>query len=94
MQNEIVTTAQALPMDQHPAFVYLAGLSSERSRRVQKQALEAIADLLTGQPDLMGCDWSALRFQHTQAIKSRLAETYSPATANRMLSALRWTLNS
>ena len=81
-------------MDQHPAIVYLAGLSSERSRRVQKQALEAIADLLTGQPDLMGCDWSALRFQHTQAIKSKLAETYSPATANRMLSALRGTLKS
>ncbi len=34
-------------------------------------------------------NWSALRYQHTAVIRARLAEKYSPATANKMLSALR-----
>ncbi len=34
-------------------------------------------------------DWAALRFQHTAAIRQALAERYAPATANKMLSALR-----
>jgi len=37
-------------------------------------------------------DWSQLRYQHTQAIRTRLAETRSPAGANKMLAALRGVL--
>jgi hypothetical protein len=33
-------------------------------------------------------DWAVLRFQHTAAIRSQLAERYAPATANKMLSAI------
>ena len=35
----------SLPLDQHPAAVYLASLSSERSRRVTAQALRTVAAL-------------------------------------------------
>jgi len=34
-------------------------------------------------------DWSALRYQHTAAIRAQLMERYSVAGANKMLSALR-----
>lgn len=101
MTNELITTnpgalamVSALPLDQHPAAVYLANLGSERGRATQRQALEVIADLLTGAPDILSTNWAALRFQHTQAIRARLAAKYAPATANRMLCALRGVLKA
>jgi integrase len=85
-----------LPLDQHPAAVYLASLTSVRSRRVMEQALRTVMALLTGQDpreaDIFKLDWSRLRYQHTAALRSKLSEIYSPATANRTLSALRGVL--
>jgi integrase len=88
-----------LPFDQHPVAVYLASLASERSRRVLAGDLRVIAALLTGTDihearsvDLFTLNWAALRYSHTAAIRSRLMEYYSPATINRMLSALRGVL--
>jgi integrase len=83
-----------LPIDQNPAAVYLAGLGTKASARAQRAALATIADLLTGNPDPLAVQWGALRFQHTAAIRARLAESYSPATANRMLCALRGVLKA
>jgi len=58
-----------------------------------REALNAIARLLTnGTSDALTLDWSALRYQHTAAVRSVLMEKYSPATANKMLCALRRTL--
>lgn len=88
----VLVESQAL--DQNPAAVYLAGLNSDRSKSTQKQALEVLAELLTGTPDILACPWAALRFQHTAALKARLAGKYAPATANRMLSALRGVLKA
>ncbi len=75
------------PLDQNPAAVYLASLKPT-GRRTQQQALDTIARLL-GAPDCFNLDWPALRYQHTSAIMARLAETYKPATANKMRVALR-----
>ena len=84
---------RALPLDQHPAAVYLASLSAG-SRRTMHQALDTIAGLLTGgRCDALALDWSAIRYQHAAAVRARLAEQYQPATANKMLSALRQTLH-
>lgn len=56
-------------------------------------ALNAIASLLTnGECDAMTLDWSALRYQHTAAIRTALMQRFAPATANKMLCALRRTL--
>jgi site-specific recombinase XerD len=58
-----------------------------------RQALNAIASMLTnGHCDALTLDWAALRYQHTAAVRSVLMEKYSPATANKMLCALRRTL--
>lgn len=55
-----------------------------------RQALNAIASLLTnGSADALTLDWVALRYKHTSAIRFALSEKYAPATANKMLGALR-----
>jgi site-specific recombinase XerD len=57
-----------------------------------REALTTIAGIFGA--DLTTLDWAALRFQHTAAIRARLAESYRPATANKMLSALRGVLKA
>src|SRR5689334_3288280 len=81
--------------DQHPAAVYLASLTSPNSRRTMRAALDTIAAILTnGQQDSQTLPWGALRFQHTAAIQAALAERYKPATANKLLAALRGVLKA
>ncbi len=90
----IIPDAARLPLDRNPASVYLASLAVG-SRRTMRDALNTIAAMLTDErANALALNWAALRFQHTAAIRSRLAETYSPATANKMLSALRGLLKT
>lgn len=98
------TTALATPIDaelvrvapssDNPALVYLASLGTEHGRRTMTQALDSIAHLVAPGSDLRSFPWANLRFQHTTAIRSKLAESYAPATVNKMLSALRGTLKA
>ncbi|GEM_PF-46028 len=76
----------------HPAFVYLARLA-RGSRPTMKDALDTIAQIVAG-PDanLVNLPWHGLRYNHTALIRSALVERYAPATANKMLSALRCVL--
>lgn len=81
-----------VPADRQPAAVYLARLGAG-SRRTMRGALDTIAALLTGgAADARSLDWGQLRYQHTAAVRAVLAERYAPATANRMLAALRGVL--
>jgi integrase/recombinase XerD len=83
-----LTLSQELPADCQPARVYLARLSAG-SRRIMTQALHSLAGLLTdGQATAFTLNWAALRYQHVAALRTRLAERYTVATANKMLSAL------
>lgn len=78
-----------VPSNRHPAAVYLSGLG-EGSRRTMRQSLNAIASLLTnGACDALTLDWSKLRYHHTAAVRAALMQGFAPATANKMLSALR-----
>lgn len=88
-QTELILS-QPQPIDQNAAAVYIASLPAETGRRTQAQALRVIAGVLGA--DLDHLNWGALRYQHTAAIRARLAQAYKPATANKMLSALRQTL--
>lgn len=81
--------------DWNAALVYLSGLPSEHSRRNLQRYLDQIAGLLSdGQRTATEFDWSALRFAHVQAVRSRVMEAYAPATVNGMLSALRGVLKA
>src|SRR5687767_1851467 len=79
-----------LPADRHPALVYLAQLSPG-SRRTMRTALNTIAELLGVAPvihetsstrgrrvveTLLYCDWASLRYPHTLALRTLLAERY------------------
>ena len=79
--------------------------SAPGSRRTMRTALNTIAELLgvaavIEEPTTVGrgrhevetllyCDWASLRYQHTQALRTLLAQRYKPASANKMLAALR-----
>jgi len=77
------------PLTEHPAAVYLSQLAP-RSQRVMRQSLDTSAQILTsGQCDALTLDWSALRYQHTAALRAVLKERFAPATANRLLCAVR-----
>jgi site-specific recombinase XerD len=89
--HELVAV-QPVPADRHPAAVYLASLAPG-SRRTMRQALDAVAGILTrGQATAATLEWTALRYPHTQLVRSALAARYAPATANKMLAALRGVL--
>jgi len=92
IDNKLVVI-DAQPLDQNPAAVYLASLTPA-GRRSQDNALRTIAQILTGVGDWRGVPWAALRFQHTAAIRQRLAAAYAPATANRVICALRGVLKA
>jgi site-specific recombinase XerD len=82
----------SLPLDQNPAAVYLARLKKS-SRRPQKSALDTVAGILSGgRLDCFNLDWSRVRYQHTALVRSQLLDGYAPNTANRILCALRGTL--
>jgi site-specific recombinase XerD len=79
------------PKDRHPAAVYIAKLGPN-TRRGSMHDLDVIADLVAPGHDRITLPWHELRYEHTAAIRSKLAELYSPGTANKRLSALRGVL--
>lgn len=81
-------------LDTNPVCVYLAGLAPG-SRRTMRQSLEVIASAAVNESiDPITFPWQQLRNQHVVAIRSWLAERYSPATANKQLAALRGVLKA
>jgi integrase len=92
-----LTATIDVPLDQNPAAVYLASLG-EGSRLTMRVALNTIGALL-GVGEMRDADgrdmrylavpWASLREQHTAAIRVQLQERYAPATANKLLAALR-----
>jgi site-specific recombinase XerD len=92
-EGRALVPERVLPLDRHPVAVYLAGLASG-SRRTQTAALRIMAMLVSPEATEMTLPWWMLDYAHTTAIRAKLAERFAPATANRMLAALRGTLKS
>lgn len=59
-----------------------------------RASLDACAKVLLARPDATALDipWHTVRYGHVQALRARLAGDYSPASANRHLTALRGVL--
>src|SRR3972149_3352966 len=79
--------------ERNPAAVYLRRLPSVSGRRTMFQALQVIAGMLSGgRCTAETLPWAGLRYHHAAGIRAALIERYSPASANKFLSALRGTL--
>lgn len=70
----------------NPAYGYLATVAPT-GRRTMRSTLRRVAAMLGG--DLDTVPWAQLRYQHVQALRTRLAETLAPATVNKYLAAIR-----
>lgn len=95
-----IETAPTYSAERHPAVVYLASVA-ESSRRPMAQSLNVIAGVLGVEKvttekgkevTYLFVSWGDVRYNVTQAIRTRLGENYSASTANRHLSALRGVL--
>ena len=79
--------------ERNPAAVYLRRLPSASGRRTMLQALQVIAGMVSGgRCTAETLPWAGLRYHHAAGIRAALIERYSPAMANKCLSALRGTL--
>src|SRR2546425_13166574 len=90
MRTPVIGTKNApetLVIELDPAKLYLAGLAPN-GRRGMLGKLRRVAALL-GYSEPSAVRWPEIRYEHVVAIRSRLAETRSPATVNATLSALR-----
>jgi integrase/recombinase XerD len=86
--RQIALTAP-LPLTRHPAAVYWRSLGAG-SRATMENSLNSIASLLTnGNCDALTLDWASLEYQHLAAIQAALLERYAPATAKKMMCAVR-----
>lgn len=54
------------------------------------QALRVVASMFHQTPETL--DWAGLRYQHTQAIRAKLAETRVPSGVNKIVAAVRGVL--
>ena len=80
-----------LELSQNPAATYVARLA-QGSRRAMRASLDLIAGILSPGADALALAWGHVRYQHTAAVRTVLADRYAPASVGRHLSALRGAL--
>lgn len=82
--------------DRHPVAVYLARQAPGPSAASLRSSCEVLARLISGGTHTAeSLPWHELRFQHTAAIRAKLASSgYAHATCNKHLSALRGILRA
>ncbi len=76
----------------NPAEVYLASLAPV-GRRGMASDLRRVARLC-GFDDWRDMPWTQLRFEHVQAVVTKLAESFAPSTVNHTLAAVRGVLKA
>jgi integrase/recombinase XerD len=99
-QSNNFITPELVPLDRNPIAIFLAS-KIKITREDHQRDLNTIARIL-GADNAFVCNWAELRYQHTQAIRTKLQETvsqrtgkpYSPQYINHMLIALRGVLKT
>ena len=79
----------APPPDRNPAVVYLEGMAEENSRMTMRHALDLAACLLSGGRKVaLALAWQNHRHNDVDELRERLAQSYQPATVNKMLAGV------
>lgn len=81
------------PGEDSPAYIYLAGLPKESSRKVQAYDLNTVARKLRA-ADAFSLDWASLRNKDMTVLQTWLLSTYKPRTAARIMCAIKGTLKA
>ncbi len=91
--NDLISLGEpATGYAQHPAALYLARLAPS-SRQTMTSVLAKMAGVLSGgHHSLWSLPWAEIRYPQMSALRSYLAQTYAPATANLYLTAVRGVL--
>ena len=93
-EDRALLAAEPTPVWDNPVSAYLAGLA-DSSRRPIRANCETVARLVSGgRVAATELAWWNLRYEHTSLIRSTLAASYAPATANLMFSAVRGVLKA
>lgn len=94
--TELVTLPGALTarVGVDPVHVYLEGLKSPKTKRTMRQALERCARSLDGKPSIASIPWERLEYEHTSALRSRLAKEFGPQTVSVTMVAVRGVLRT
>jgi len=83
----VTVSSSTVPASRHPVTVYLASLAPS-GRRAMAGRLRTVAEVLQGEVETL--PWHELRYQHVQALRSRLLEReLAPSTVNLTLCAVR-----
>jgi site-specific recombinase XerD len=85
---DLAVAPTATTIERNPVAVYLAGLAPG-SRRTMRGGLRAIATMIEPTADELTFPFHMLDHAHAVAVRSRLGARLAPATANRILAALR-----
>lgn len=87
-----ISILEAADADKHPVVAFLSS-KSEGSVPTAISKLNIIAEIASnGQHTAMTFPWPELRYQHTAAIRAKLASRYKHTTANNMISMLKGVL--
>jgi site-specific recombinase XerD len=99
-QANYFITPELIPLERNPTAIFLAG-KIKITREDYQRDLNTVARIL-GADNAFVCNWANLRYQHTQAIRTKLQEMvsertgkpYSPQYINHILIALRGVLKT
>ena len=102
LPSEVIASEPVFTGEDNPVLSYLGRLS-EGSKRTIRGSLEEIARVFSTHRsaegrvvhiDALSFPWWKLNSTHTGMIRTYLAKEYAPATANKMLSALKGVLKA
>lgn len=78
---------------QNPVELYLLSLAKS-GRRSMRQALQKVSVILSGSSDISSYPWHKLNRRQIEKVREIVAERYAPATANKIIAAVRGVLKT